>query len=41
MSGQTIQAVDPVAAREGGSIVEDDGNAFEAIVELLEQVKVI
>jgi electron transfer flavoprotein beta subunit len=40
-SGQTIQSVDPVAAREGGSIVEDDGNAFEAIVELLKQVKVI
>jgi electron transfer flavoprotein beta subunit len=40
-SGQTIQAVDSVAARAGGSIVEDDGNAFETIVELLEKVKVI
>jgi electron transfer flavoprotein beta subunit len=40
-SGQTIQSVNPVAARAGGSIVEDDGSAFEAIVELLEQVKVI
>jgi electron transfer flavoprotein beta subunit len=40
-SGQTIQSVNPVAARAGGSIVEDDGSAFEAIVELLEQMKVI
>ena len=40
-SGQTIQAVDSVAARAGGSIVEDDGNAFETIIELLEKVKVI
>lgn len=39
--GQTIRSVDPVAARAGGTIVEDDGDAFAQIVEMLEQAKVI
>ena len=38
---QTIAAVDPVPAREAGEIVEDEGEAYEAIVSLLEEVKVI
>jgi electron transfer flavoprotein beta subunit len=38
---QTIVAVEPVPAREGGEIIEDDGEAFQQIVALLEQVKVI
>ena len=38
---QTIQSVDPVAAREAGEIVEDDGEGYQKIVAMLEQVKVI
>ncbi|MCL1592933.1 MAG: electron transfer flavoprotein subunit beta/FixA family protein [Actinomycetia bacterium] len=41
VSSQTITAVDPVAARAAGDVVEDDGEAYLKIVELLEQVKVI
>jgi electron transfer flavoprotein beta subunit len=40
-SGQTITAVDPVAARAAGDVIEDDGEAYLKIVELLEQLKVI
>jgi electron transfer flavoprotein beta subunit len=40
-SGQTIDSVEPVAARATGEVVEDDGEAYLRIVELLEQVKVI
>jgi len=40
-SGQTIGSVEPVAARATGEVVEDDGEAYLRIVELLEQVKVI
>ena len=40
-SGQTIRSVEPVEARAAGEIVEDDGEAFVKIVEMLEQVKVI
>lgn len=40
-SGQSIATVEPVPAREGGDIIEDDGEAFEQIVAMLEQVKVI
>jgi len=38
---QSITAVDPVPAREAGEIVEDDGEGFQKIVAMLEQVKVI
>jgi electron transfer flavoprotein beta subunit len=40
-AGQVIRSVEAVPAREGGTIVEDDGSAFEQIVATLEQVKVI
>lgn len=40
-TGQVIRAVEPVAARQAGTVVEDDGEAFTKIVETLEQVKVI
>jgi electron transfer flavoprotein beta subunit len=40
-AGQSIASVEPVPARAAGEIVEDDGEAFERIVALLEQVKVI
>lgn len=40
-TGQTIRSVEPVEARAAGEIVEDDGEAFVKIVEMLEQVKVI
>jgi len=40
-SGQTIASVSPVASRAAGEIVEDEGEAYIKIVELLEQVKVI
>lgn len=39
--GQTIRKVEPVESRAAGEIVEDDGEAFESIVALLEQAKVI
>jgi electron transfer flavoprotein beta subunit len=38
---QTITAVEPVASRAAGEVVEDEGEAYLKIVELLEQVKVI
>jgi electron transfer flavoprotein beta subunit len=38
---QAITGVAPVAAREAGEIVEDDGDAFQRIVAMLEEVKVI
>ena len=38
---QTVTSVEPVAARAAGEIVEDDGEAYQRIVELLETVKVI
>ncbi|GMR02948.1 MAG: electron transfer flavoprotein subunit beta/FixA family protein [Acidimicrobiia bacterium] len=41
MSGQAIISVDPVASRAAGDIVEDEGEAYLKIIELLEQVKVI
>lgn len=40
-AGQVIRSVEPVAARAGGTIVEDDGEAYTKIVEMLEQAKVI
>ncbi len=39
--GQTITNVSDVASREAGDIVEDEGEAYLKIVELLEQAKVI
>lgn len=38
---QTVTAVEPVESRAAGEIIEDDGEAYLKIVELLEQVKVI
>jgi electron transfer flavoprotein beta subunit len=38
---QTITEVAPVPARAAGEIVEDDGEAYERIVAVLEEVKVI
>jgi electron transfer flavoprotein beta subunit len=40
-AGQTILSVEPVEARAAGEIVEDDGDAYVKVVEILEQVKVI
>lgn len=40
-ANQTIAAVDPVPAREAGEIIEDEGEAFERIVAMLEEKKVI
>jgi electron transfer flavoprotein beta subunit len=39
--GQTITSVTDVPSRQSGDIVEDEGEAYLKIVELLEQVKVI
>jgi electron transfer flavoprotein beta subunit len=38
---QSIRSVEPVAARQAGEVVVDDGEAHLRIVSLLEQVKVI
>lgn len=38
---QTITAVNPVAARAAGEVIEDDGEGHLRIVELLEQAKVV
>jgi electron transfer flavoprotein beta subunit len=38
---QTIVGVSDVPARSGGEIIEDEGEAFERIVSVLEEVKVI
>jgi len=40
-AGQTITSVTPIAAREAGEIVEDEGEGYLKIIALLEQVKVI
>ncbi|MEN8042105.1 MAG: electron transfer flavoprotein subunit beta/FixA family protein [Actinomycetota bacterium] len=40
-TSQVVSGVSDVAAREAGDIVEDEGEAYLKIVELLEQVKVI
>ncbi len=40
-TGQTIASVEPVDARAAGEIIEDDGEAYAKIVEMLEQAKVI
>ena len=40
-SGQAIVEVAAVPAREAGEIVEDEGEAFERIVSVLEEAKVI
>ena len=40
-TGQVIRNVEPVEARAAGEVVEDDGEAFTKIVEMLEQAKVI
>jgi electron transfer flavoprotein beta subunit len=39
--GQRIVSVDAVASRAAGEIIEDEGEAYAKIVEMLEQVKVI
>jgi electron transfer flavoprotein beta subunit len=39
--GQTITSVDDVQARASGTVVEDEGDAYLQIVEVLEQAKVI
>ena len=38
---QQIQSVDPVAARQAGEVIEDDGEGYAKIVALLEQAKVV
>jgi electron transfer flavoprotein beta subunit len=38
---QVIQSVEAVPAREAGAIIEDEGAAFEAIIAVLEERKVI
>ncbi len=38
---QVIQAVEPIAARQAGEIVEDEGEGYLKIIEKLEEVKVI
>jgi electron transfer flavoprotein beta subunit len=40
-SGQDITDVEPVAARQAGEVIEDDGDAHLRIVALLEEAKVI
>lgn len=40
-SGQSITAVAPIAGRQAGEIIEDDGEAHLRIVALLEETKVI
>jgi len=40
-ASQTIKAVEPVPVRQAGELVTDEGDAFERIIALLEQVKVI
>lgn len=39
--GQNVSSVTDVAARESGTVIEDEGEAFLTIVETLEQAKVI
>jgi len=40
-AGQTISEVAQAPAREAGTVIEDDGEAFGKIVEYLEGLKVI
>ena len=40
-AGQTITSVDDVQARASGTVIEDEGDAYLQIVEVLEQAKVI
>jgi electron transfer flavoprotein beta subunit len=40
-SGQTISSVTDVEARASGTVIEDEGEAYLKIVEILEQAKVI
>lgn len=40
-SGQTITEVEPIASRQAGEVIEDDGDAYLRIVALLEEAKVI
>jgi electron transfer flavoprotein beta subunit len=39
--GQTISNVEDVEARESGTLIEDEGDAYLKIVEVLEEAKVI
>jgi len=39
--GQTIVSIRPAPARAAGEVIEDEGNAHERIIQLLEQAKVI
>jgi electron transfer flavoprotein beta subunit len=38
---QEITKVEPAPARQAGEKVEDDGEAFQRVVQYLEQLKVI
>jgi electron transfer flavoprotein alpha/beta subunit len=38
---QVIRTVEPVAARQAGEIVEDEGEGYLKVIEKLEEVKVI
>lgn len=40
-SGQDITEVSPVASRQAGQVIEDDGEGYLRIVEVLEQAKVV
>ncbi|MEY2458656.1 MAG: hypothetical protein QOG30_486, partial [Acidimicrobiaceae bacterium] len=39
--GQEIVAVDKAEERQAGTIIEDDGEGYQKIVEALENLKVI
>jgi electron transfer flavoprotein beta subunit len=40
-SGQSITGVEPIASRQAGEVIEDDGEAHLRIIGLLEEAKVI
>ena len=40
-AGQEIVAVDEAPARDAGEVIEDDGDAHERIVALLDELKVL
>ena len=40
-SGQSITQVEPIASRQAGEVIEDDGDAHLRIIGLLEEAKVI
>ncbi len=40
-SGQSITGVEPIASRQAGEVIEDDGEAHLKIIGLLEEAKVI